>query len=112
MSSGFRDAAGGEAPEAVQPVGFGPGVHGAGGLVQDQQGRLAEESAGKGDALPFADAQLGSVFKPFSQQMIVAVGQTADGPGGAGGLSRGLDGGLQRCACQVAEGDVLAAVAL
>ena len=53
---------------------LGPGVHGAGGLVQDQQGRAVHHRAGDGHLLPLPGGQVGVV----AQHGVVLVGEGLD----------------------------------
>ena len=61
--------------------GLGPGVDGAGGLVQDQHRRVGHRRPGDGQQLPLALAEVGAVA---GEQGVVAVGQTADEVVGVG----------------------------
>src|ERR1041385_5761035 len=64
--------------QSPQPFRFGPGIHRARGFIQQDNRRFAYECAGQTQPLPFADTQLGSFFKPVSQQIVVSVRQTVD----------------------------------
>src|SRR5262249_55469395 len=45
-------------PDVAEQVVFGAGVQRGGGFVQDDQGCVADERPGQGDALPLADGQV------------------------------------------------------
>ena len=93
MKRAVRPAA--ERAEAREPVGLGPGVHGAGRLVEGDDRGLAQEGAGQGDPLPLAHAQLRAALEPVPQQLIIAPGQVSDGLVGPCRPSRGLDLGAE-----------------
>ena len=74
--------------KAGQPVGFSPGVHGAGGFVQDDEVGLPQKGPGQGQALPFAHTQV-SPPEPPTYDSVVSLGQSPDnimGASGVGGL--------------------------
>ena len=52
--------------------GFGFVVHRAGGFIQGQHGRVAEDGAGQGEALALAAAEL---LPPLTHHGLVALGQ-------------------------------------
>jgi hypothetical protein len=68
----------GQQAEPVQPVLFGPRVHGAGRLVQEQDGRLAAKRARQRDALPFAAAEFRPARKPLAEQVLIALREPGD----------------------------------
>ena len=83
-------------------VHFGFVVQGAGGLVQDQDGRVLQEHPGNGDPLPLAPGQL---YPPFAHVGIIALFQGHDVVVDVGLFRRLYDlpvGGLQ-----IPVGDVL-----
>src|ERR1035437_839377 len=72
-----RRPARGEGAETAQPVLLRPGIHGAGGFVQDDQRGPPAESPGQGNALPFAPAQF-RASKPLAQQSLEAILEAFD----------------------------------
>ena len=91
-----------QALEGVGDAGLAGRVQVAGGLVQDQQGRVGDPGPGEGDQLALPGGQQGA---PLADLGVVAVGQAGDdlvGPDGAGG---GLDLGPGRLG--PAEADVV-----
>src|ERR1700730_18469456 len=74
------DEDGGFATSKIAEVGeylvFGLGIERTGGFVEDEDTGIAHEGAGERDLLPFAAAQLHSLFKPASQGCVVALRQT------------------------------------
>jgi hypothetical protein len=94
--------AGAEALEGVGDAGLAGRVQVAGGLVQDQQGRVGDPGPGEGDQLALPGGQQGA---PLADLGVEAVGQAGDdlvGPDGPGG---GLDLGPGRL--RPAEADVV-----
>ena len=87
--------------------GFGFIVQGAGGLVKDQDARVAEQGARNGNALALAPAERGPLL---AHRGVVALGQLADELVCARQAGGGHDG-LQRRG-GVANGDVLAHAAV
>ena len=69
-----------------QPLGFG--VERAGGLVEDEDRRVAQQRAGDGDPLPLTAGEPGA---PLAEHGVEALGELADEPGRVGGLGRRLD---------------------
>ena len=65
---------------------FGFGVKGAGGLVQNEQGRILEQGAGNGQALLLAP---GKAHAALPDGRFVAFGQLADEAVGIGGRGCG-----------------------
>ena len=68
----------GQFSKPLQPVGFRPRVHGASGLVQEQNGSLAEESACQSDSLPLPNAQLCTIGKRPPQKTVISLWQSTD----------------------------------
>lgn len=64
--------------EPGEPISLGPGVHHAGGFVQDDQRGLPQKGACQRNTLPFTDTQL-SPAKPLAQGGVVALREPADG---------------------------------
>jgi hypothetical protein len=94
--------AGAEALEGVGDAGLAGRVQVAGGLVQDQQGRVGDPGPGEGDQLALPGGQQ---RPPLADLGVVAVGQAGDdlvGPDRAGGR---LDLGAGRG--RAAEADVV-----
>jgi hypothetical protein len=88
--------------EGVGDAGLAGRVQVAGGLVQDQQGRVGDPGPGEGDQLALPGGQQGA---PLPDLGVEAVGQAGDdlvGPDGPGG---GLDLGPGRL--RPAEADVV-----
>ena len=56
-----------ELAETFEPVCFGPRIERAGGLVENDDGSLAEKGACECDALPLADAELCSACEPAAE---------------------------------------------
>jgi hypothetical protein len=65
-------AASGQFAKADEPVSFVPGVHCAGGLIENKDGCGPEEGAGQGQTLPFANAEVGTTGEPAAEYVIVA----------------------------------------
>src|SRR5213079_142421 len=105
-----RDHDGGAAPrygvKPLQPVAFGPRVHRAGRLVQEDDGRVSEEGAGQRDALPLAPAQLRAAVKPSPQRVFIAAGQARDNLIGRVRPRRGCDPGHRPGRSPIAQADV------
>src|SRR5581483_228971 len=68
----------GQDAETCEDIVFGLGVEGAGGLVQDQDARIAHKGACQRDFLPLAAAQLHAFVKPAAQHCVVATGKPLD----------------------------------
>ena len=66
---------------------FGPGVHRAGRLVQDEDGRFGQESPGDGDELAFAGADARPLLV---DHRVVALGQGPDEVVDVGGTAAAL----------------------
>ena len=95
-------AAGHEGLHGVDDGLLGAGVHARGGLVEDEDGRVAQHRAGDGEQLALAGAHgLGVV----GEARVVAVGQRADEVVHVGRLGRGDD--LLARGAGLAVGDVL-----
>jgi len=69
--------AGDQPSKPQQPVRFRPGIHGAGGFIQDDQSGVSQKCPRKGQALPLAPAQFGAT-EPFAQNGFISCRQTAD----------------------------------
>ena len=100
-----RRMTGGQFAEPTQPVGFGPGIHGAGRFVQGDDRGIAQKGPRQRHPLPLADAQLRPA-EPFSQQRIITLGQFFDGQGRPRRQRCGMDAGRIRPGAQIAHGDV------
>jgi len=48
---------------------LGPGVESCGGLVEDDEGGVAEEGPGQGHTLPLTDGQLGAPEEGSAEQV-------------------------------------------
>ena len=86
---------------ALFDVPLGPGVHGAGGLIQDQDRGLGDGGPGDVQKLPLALTQIGGVLL---QHGVVAVLETHDegvGRGHLGGLLHLFVGGVQAAVADV-----------
>src|SRR5579885_2986045 len=70
--------AGAQAAEALKPVGFGPGIHRARRLVENDDWSAAQKRPGERDSLPLANAQFRAAGEPFSQQIAIALRQAGD----------------------------------
>src|SRR4029450_5847511 len=95
-------ASGAEAVEGVGDAGLAGRVQVAGGLVQDQQGRVGDPGPGEGDQLALPGGQQGA---PLTDLGVEAVGQAGDDLVGPDGPSGGLDLGPGRL--RPAEADVV-----
>lgn len=100
-------AAGGEGLEPGVDAVFGAGVHGCGGFVEDQDGCVAVEGTGDGDALPLAAGQVVAAPPGAGERGVQAVRECGDDGVGAGGGRRGVHRGVA-VGVGLAEGDVLA----
>ena len=61
--------------ESLQPVCFRPGIHGAGGLIQNDDGSLAQKGSSQCHALPLAYTELRAPRKPPSEQRFITLRQ-------------------------------------
>src|SRR5436190_2360363 len=86
-----RRAAGGELPEALEPVSFGPGVERAGRLIENNNWRTPQERASERYALPLADTQLSTTGEPAPKQRLLVLRQTRDDLLRACRADRGID---------------------
>ena len=83
-------------PEGFENLVFRPGIHPAGGFIQNDQLGLAQEGPGQGHFLPFALAEFALVLKLMTQNGLVAPGQLLDkiiGSGLSGGVKSYLGSG-------------------
>ena len=90
-----------QAQQRLLDARLGAGVDAAGGLVQDQDGRVGQDGAGDGKQLALA---LAEVAGPLRELGLVAVRQLADevvGVGQLGRLDHFLVGGLQPAVADV-----------
>ena len=65
VSDDDGSAMGSEPAKSIQPVGFGPGIHGAGWFVENYDRGFSQESTGESDALPFTNTKIGASSEPF-----------------------------------------------
>ena len=93
--------AGADAAQRIEDGGLGLGVHGGGGVVQDQNSRLDEKSAGQRDALALSSGQGESAL---TDEAVVSLGQGVDEGRGLRQPRRMLD--LLRGGVGPAESDV------
>ena len=80
VGNGDRGAAAHELRDRPLDLRLDVRVDGAGGLVEDQQGRIGGHSTGKGQQLPLADAHPAPAF---GQLVVPATGEPLDDPIGA-----------------------------
>ena len=76
-------------PEGLKHLVFRPGIHPAGGFIQNDQLGLAQKGPGPSYFLPFALAESSLVLKLMTQNGLVAPGQLLDKiirPGLPGGM--------------------------
>jgi hypothetical protein len=64
--------------EGLENLVFGPGIHPAGGFIQNDQLALAQKGPGQSHFLPFALAEFPLVLKTMPQNRLVAPGQPPD----------------------------------
>src|SRR5215218_5705890 len=84
--------------EALEPVGFGPGIERARWLVENNDRGLSQKRASECNALPFTNAQFGATGKPAAEECLFLLRQTRDDLFGARGCDGGVDlriGGLK-----------------
>jgi len=100
-------AVGEQFADAGEQLVLGLGVERGGGLVEDDERRVAEERARQGDPLPLALGQVGAVDERRAEQRLVALREGLNVPVG----SRALGGANDRRGFLVplvpAEGDVV-----
>ena len=90
-----------------EPIRLRPGVHRACRLIEHDDRRLPKERPRQGHPLPFADAQLGALLKPMSEQVFVSVRQAFNESPGAGVDGGGAHGFIGRDACQIAKSNIV-----
>jgi hypothetical protein len=81
-------AAAEERADAVEELVLGARVEGGGGLVEDDEGRIPEEGAGQGDALPLADREVDAAAELLPQHRAVALWEVCEERVGAGSAGR------------------------
>ena len=64
--------AGGKGEDILEDLLFGLGVEGAGGLVEEEDGSVAKQGAGDGEALGLS---FGEALAPFPEDGFESVGQ-------------------------------------
>ena len=65
----------GQTVESLEEVMFGPGVQGAGWLVENHHRGIPVKGPGQGNLLPLPAAQLRSLLEPLAQEGFVSAGQ-------------------------------------
>ena len=77
MGDEERHFAGGEVGKALEDFVFGAGVQRGGGLIQDEELRVAQIGAGQGDLLPLAAGKIDAAFEAgrvYAADQLVADG--------------------------------------
>ena len=77
--------------EALEHLELGPRVEGRGGLVQDQELRVAHVGARDGDLLPLAAGEVDAGLEALADHLVVAGGQLRDDLVGQARVGGGLD---------------------
>src|SRR5687767_10144465 len=93
--------------DAGKEVGFGLGVQGGGGLVEDDEGGIAVEGAGDGEFLPLATGKVGTVGEFATEDGVVAVGEALQEGGDAGGFGGVFDAVVVGLVVDATESDVV-----
>ena len=94
--------------EAPEYVGLGLGIERRGRLVEHDQGRVAHESSGDGDALPLAAGQFGAAGKFLGEKGVVAFRQLLGDGGGSALVGGALNDRLVSHPLGASQADIFA----